>query len=314
MTSDYFYKLKDVDVYLDFFTAQMWYKNQWYPINLPRRPLACLQYLSENINGILTPDQIYDHIWGSSSYSDVQKAVRNAISKINPFFQKMLASIDSGDFSALECVTNVYGMGYRVLGSKIRRCDFDKQHTAVHNQSEKSSNELLSPLVKESAADTPFAEVAFNMHQVRTFASCGMEESIFKLQRGADDQQLCIAVNFEKTRFREVIPEYAGAYFLQHPPICATSAKQICFQARSEDGSIETLFVEIKPKGRAWMHESFSFALTPEYKEHTIALADFVFPETLKCLEEVTFVLKLSSFANENDLTGKLEISNLVIR
>ena len=116
MTSDYFYKLKDVDVYLDFFTAQMWYKNQWYPINLPRRPLACLQYLSENINGILTPDQMYDHIWGSSSYSDVQKAVRNAISKINPFFQRMLTSIDSGDYSALECVTNVYGMGYRQRG------------------------------------------------------------------------------------------------------------------------------------------------------------------------------------------------------
>jgi len=137
---------------------------------------------------------------------------------------------------------------------------------------------------------------------------------VFKLRQDSDGQQLHLTVNFEKTRIREEIPEYAGAYFLNHPPICAANARQICFQARSEDSSVETVWLELKPQGRAWMHESFCFPLTPEYKEYTADLKGISYPETLGCLEEVTFVLKPSSFANENDLSGKLDIGNLLIR
>jgi len=304
--SEYLFKLKETEIYLDFSTAQLWYRNQCYPMKLTRRPFACLQYLCENINARMTAHQIYDHIWGTESESEENKAVRNAISHINQYFRRTLAALGQEKSDIFECVRNDYGMGYTVGGFRIRRCDFENQNSAPVTS--------LSPVAGEIVQNTPFPEIAFDMRQVRTFASCGKEDTVFKLRQDSDGQQLHLTVNFEKTRIREEIPEYAGAYFLNHPPICAANARQICFQARSEDSSVETVWLELKPQGRAWMHESFCFPLTPEYKEYTADLKGISYPETLGCLEEVTFVLKPSSFANENDLSGKLDIGNLLIR
>ena len=89
---------------------------------------------------------------------------------------------------------------------------------------------------------------------------------------------------------------------------------QISFQARSEDESIETVWVEIKPEGRAWMHESFDFCLSSEWEEFVIDLADFQFPETAGCMEEITFVLKPVSFTNEDSLSGKFDIARLTVK
>ena len=50
-----------------------------------------------------------------------------------------------------------------------------------------------------------------------------------------------------------------------------------------------------------------------EFEEFTIDFAGFQFPETIKCLEEITFVLKPVSFTNEDCLTGKIELRQLII-
>jgi hypothetical protein len=178
-----------------------------------------------------------------------------------------------------------------------------------------ASEKVEPPALMGDRMDTdPKEKIFFDMRQVRSFASCGNETTVFKVKKSADGQGISVAVNFEKTRLRTEIPEYAGVYYLKHPAIDVSKLTQISFRARSEDTSIETVWVEIKPKGKAWMHETFEFCLSSEFEEFVIDLADFQFPETIKCLEEVTFVLKPASFTNEDCLTGKFELERLSIR
>lgn len=161
--------------------------------------------------------------------------------------------------------------------------------------------------------DAQSQDTAFDMRRVRTFASCGNETTVFKVKKAADGQSISLAVNFEKTRLRDVIPEYAGAYWIKHPALDIRKLTRIRFRARSEDASIETLWVEIKPAGRGWMHESFDISLSSEWETYTIDRDGFAFPETAKCLEEITFVLKPASFADEDCLKGTLDICDLRI-
>lgn len=177
-----------------------------------------------------------------------------------------------------------------------------------------SSMDYLVSLINDSNNETLQQDLTFDMRQVRTFASCGNETTVFKVKKAADGQGISLTVNFEKTRLRDEIPEYAGAYYLKHPAIDVSKMTQISFQARSEDESIETIWVEVKPEGKAWMHESFDFCLSSEFEEFVIDFTDFQFPETIKCLEEITFVLKPVSFTNEDCLKGKFELSQLSIR
>ena len=176
-----------------------------------------------------------------------------------------------------------------------------------------SSMDYLVSLINDSNNETLRQDLTFDMRQVRTFASCGNETTVFKVKKAADGRGISLTVNFEKTRLRDEIPEYAGAYYLKHPAIDVSKMTQISFQARSEDESIETIWVEIKPEGKSWMHESFDFCLSSEFEEFVIDFADFQFPETIKCLEEITFVLKPVSFVNEDCLTGKLDVRGLKI-
>lgn len=166
---------------------------------------------------------------------------------------------------------------------------------------------------ENSSPSKPGDAVVFDMRQVRTFASCGNESSVFEVQKEADGQGIHLSVNFEKTRLRDQIPEYAGAYYLKHPAIDVSDLTQLSFQARSEDASIASIWVEMKPEGKAWMHESFDFSLSSEFKEFVINLADLQFPETRKCLEEITFVMKPVSFTNEDCLKGIIDIRELKI-
>lgn len=155
--------------------------------------------------------------------------------------------------------------------------------------------------------------VVFDMRQVRTFASCGKEDTVFKVRKSADGEAVSISANFERTRLRDEIPAYAGVYYLRCPALDVSDGKKIVFRAASDDASIETMWVEIKPEGKAWMHETFEIELGTTMDEYVIDFADFEHPEVTGCLEEITFVLKPTSFRDENDLTGKLEIAQLRI-
>lgn len=177
-----------------------------------------------------------------------------------------------------------------------------------------SSMDYLVSLINDNNNETLQQDIAFDMRQVRTFASCGNETTVFKVKKAADGQRISLTVDFEKTRFRDEIPEYAGAYYLKHPAIDVSKMTQISFQARSEDESIETIWVEIKPEGKKWMHESFEFCLSSEFEEFVIDFSDFQFPKTIKCLEEITFVLKPISFSNEDCLKGQFDVSNVKIK
>lgn len=176
-----------------------------------------------------------------------------------------------------------------------------------------ASVDYLVSLIGDSDAE-PTADMTFDMRQVRTFASCGNEGTVFKVKKSSDGKSVALHVNFEKTRLRDEIPEFAGAYYLKHPTIDIRKSNQIVFRARSADKSIAVLWVEIKPEKKAWMHESFEFCLSEEYEEYCIELSDFAYPETLGCVEEITFVIKPMSFADEDNMAGSLDIADLCIR
>ena len=176
-----------------------------------------------------------------------------------------------------------------------------------------SSMDYLVSLINDKNNETLQQDFSIDMRQGRIFACCGNESTVFKVKKAADGQGVSATVNFEKTRLRDEIPEYAGIYYLKHPAIDVSKLTQISFRARSEDESIETIWVEVKPAGKAWMHESFEFCLSSEFEEQIIDFVDFQFPETMKCLEEITFLVKPVSFTNEECLTGKLDIHDLKI-
>lgn len=173
-----------------------------------------------------------------------------------------------------------------------------------------ASMDYLELLIKDNSEPV---DIGFDMRKVRTFASCGNEASVFKIRKDEDGQGIKLHVNFERTHLRDEIPEYAGAYYLKHPVIDIRAAKQICFEARSEDSSMDLIWVEIKPEGKAWMHESFDFSISSNFTEYTIDLSEFIYPQTIRCVEEITFVIKPVSFVNENVLKGCVDIRNLRI-
>lgn len=166
------------------------------------------------------------------------------------------------------------------------------------------------PVIFQSQAPST---VSFDVRAVRTFASCGKEGSVFKIKKAEDGQSISASVNFEKTRLRDEIPDFAGLYYLKNPAIDIRQCKSFRFEARSADRSISDIQVEIKPQGKAWMHESFVFSLTDTYEEICICTSDFTFPETLSCVEELTIVIKPEFFTDENCLQGTLEIRNIQI-
>lgn len=156
------------------------------------------------------------------------------------------------------------------------------------------------------------AQITFDTANLRTFASCGKEGSVFKVSHDAPEVA-AVQVNFEPTRLRSQIPDFAGIYWLKQPALDIRDCKCIRFRARSRDGGIGSLCVELKPEGKAWMHERFECTLTADWQEFSIDTAAFRMAKTLSCLEEITFVLRPEDFTNEEQLTGQLELADIVI-
>lgn len=152
-----------------------------------------------------------------------------------------------------------------------------------------------------------------DMRNIQAFANCGKEGSIFKIKKSREGDEIILSVNFEKTRLRDEIPDFAGVYYILVPARDIRNNRSIKLEMCSPDNTIETVWVELKPKGKAWMHEAFDFELTPEYETFTIDTEDFMYKETLKCLEEITIVFKPESFADENNLSGKILLRNISI-
>ena len=167
----------------------------------------------------------------------------------------------------------------------------------------------LEQTVPEQLTRDTSAPVAADLKMVRTFASCGMEGTVFRVSREAE--RLTVKVNFEKTRIRDQIPAYGGIYWLFQPALDVCGGKQLQFRARAR-GILE-MQVELKPRGKAWMHEVFPVSLTENMEAYTISLSECVNPDTLACLEEITFVWTPESFADEEYLTGVVELADIEI-
>lgn len=152
-----------------------------------------------------------------------------------------------------------------------------------------------------------------DLRQVRSFTSCGLENTVFKIKKDSSGQAITVSANFKPTRLRGDIPEYAGVYYLFESSLDLKKKEKIQFSAYSPDESIVQLSVEIKPEGKKWMHESFDFELTSEQQVYEIDLNDFLFRKTRSCVEEITFVLSSISFANDDNLCGTFCIADIRI-
>lgn len=154
-------------------------------------------------------------------------------------------------------------------------------------------------------------ELLVKMQSYRSFASCGLEDTVFKIKKAEGEIQA--SVNFEPTRLRNEIPVFAGIYYLFTPAVDISYSQKIVFDACSEDESIERIWLELKPEGKKWMHESFEFELTKEYQTFSVNIQEFSNMKTAENFEEITFVIKPTSFRDENNLTGKTNIKNIKI-
>lgn len=189
------------------------------------------------------------------------------------------------------------------------------------DSNDKFADRQMMPLRSKTTAQTreinlrsqkPEKGMTIDFNAARIFASCGKETTVFKIKKSGEKQEIQLDINFEKTRIREIIPDYAGLYCFFNPIIDISDVKCIRFKAKSENKTITRIWVEIKPQGRTWMHESFSFEVGSEYKEYCIDCSNFSYPETLCCVEEITFVIKIDSFTNEQQLKGQLNIADLL--
>lgn len=171
----------------------------------------------------------------------------------------------------------------------------------------------ISVYVEQKTPESPIAQVpvsdSFDLLSLRTFASCGKENSVFKVRPTEDG--VLLEVNFEPTRLRNEIPDFAGAYCLKQPALDIRSKNTIRFRCRAT--GISHLTVELKPVGKNWMHESFPFLLSDRWQEYCISTAAFVYPKTLSCLEEITFTLRGEDFQDIEQLRGTLELADLIL-
>lgn len=181
-------------------------------------------------------------------------------------------------------------------------------------QIEKLCGMIDDAIGENHSNNTVDPETDIDIRRALTFASCGKEGSVFKIKKSPDGKEITLSVNFEKTRLRDEIPDFAGAYYILDPAKNISDKNCISIEMCSPDNSVACVWIELKPKGKAWMHEIFEYELAADYTTLEIDLNDFVHKDTLKCLEEITIVFRPESFADENNLKGTACIKNISIK
>lgn len=280
---------------------------------------ACLE--ENGLDCWMAPDSIP----GGSSYAD---EISSAIEKcqVLVFILSQRAQKSEHIKKELDLALN---NGKPIMPFMIENCNLEKafnyyltdvqRYRAYQNKSSEMKRMIDrikglidgGPSADEQSAADKARPITFDVRTVKTFASCGKESTIFKTKRSEDGGSVTLNINFEKTRIREEIPDFAGAYFLKHPPVDISKKKKIVFEACSPDRTIELIWVEIKPENKGWMHESFEFELTSEMTAYEIDIDDFEYPDTRFCFEEITFVVKSASFTNDESLKGTLSIGKI---
>lgn len=201
------------------------------------------------------------------------------------------------------------------LPQSLKRLPYFNGVPASQHYFDASFDKLCSMLTSNSFDSVSLSESKFSIdtRSVRCFTDIGLESTVFKLKKDKNKNNITADINFERTRLRDEMPSYAGIYYLFQSAKDVSKYQKLLFEACSPNGSLDFLTVELKPKGRQWMHETFEFELSEDPEEFFIYFPEFDFPDTQKCLEEITFVFFRTSFVHGNKLAGKIEISEIII-
>lgn len=171
----------------------------------------------------------------------------------------------------------------------------------------------LVRLIGDGRDGSSAAIPAIDIHQMQAFSSCGLEDTVFQITKDSSGSAVDISINFEPTRIRQSIPQYAGVYFILDRPFRANPGNALSFTAASPDGGVGKIQVEIKPEGKRWMHEKFQFEVGRDLSSYRVDFSDVLNKKTLTCIEEITFVLTPAFFTNETLLTGCLRLEDIKI-
>lgn len=197
--------------------------------------------------------------------------------------------------------------------------DVTKEHN-IENLKEKL-RQFKDILTRDSASKKSLedsivfdTELFFDMENVQAFSQVGTAGSVFKIRKIKQENAIEVDVNFEKTRTRQAIPDYAGVFYKQRPVADVRTLSVIEFEACGIGTGLDGLQVEIKPQGFKWMHEIFPITLSEQYEKFRIETNKFAYPETLGCMEEITFVITPDHFTDEACLQGCFAIRNLRIK
>lgn len=204
------------------------------------------------------------------------------------------------------------GIAYQLINTQEIKVDENDFERGIASLADEIKRVVGDPR-RLKTRKTPRTAVSLDLCQAHTFAEGTDGDKVFELWDLPEGNGLSATVNFEKTGSRGRIPEYAGIYYLLDMPLDLREMRQLRFNACSPDGTVEKLWMEIKPENKAWMHESFQIELTRDWQTYTVELSAFTYPKTLQCTEEITFVLKHRSFAEGEKLTGSLQITDFVI-
>ncbi len=173
--------------------------------------------------------------------------------------------------------------------------------------------EKLIKLIDVSAYGGPIANAKLDIRTVRSFADCGMENTIFKIKKCLEGNQLDVKIDFEPSRIRKDVPSFAGIYLLLEKSYEAEERNCLTFYACSPDDSLAEVQVEIKPEGKKWMHETFNFELTSQMQKYEVDFSEFLYKKTLNCIEEITFVFTPEYFADKSNLRGSFTVKDIKI-
>ncbi len=153
-------------------------------------------------------------------------------------------------------------------------------------------------------------KIWFNSRNKRSFTNKGFEDIFFDIDRL--DNGFDVYIGYRANMYSEA-PAFGGFYYNTPEAISFSSDTVLSFIAHSPDNSIRKLCVEIKPKGRNWMHESFDFKITDKQTAYTINFSEFLKKETLDCVDEITFVIKPGFFTDKNTSEGNITITDINI-
>ncbi len=173
--------------------------------------------------------------------------------------------------------------------------------------------ERLVKLIDDGDDHISAKRTVIDMANARIFASCGLENTVFKSKLHPSGTQIDFSINFEPSRIRKEIPDYAGVYFLFDKHFRATAENKLSFELWSPDASVTEVQLEIKPEGRGWMHEVFRCSIGQSPVATVIDLSRCQNKKTLHNIGEITFVFDPTCFTEENDLTGRFSLRNIKI-